>query len=171
MCFVAQSAPDWASGNPFKMASRSFWHDLIIFWAFPYFLKLDVSVSFCTFLPFLQGALVPFIREWYLEIKIQGGIKMAEQEDPELTSSHGHIKTTATYRTNFSENHLKTSRIAHLQLRKLRKNQDGQEEQRHSLVRICIPSGRDINPQMGGIITTREVPSEGGGVQAPCWAL
>ena len=42
---------------------------------------------------------------------------MVEQEDPELTSSHGYTKTTATYRITLSEDDLKTSRTALLQLR------------------------------------------------------
>ena len=40
----------------------------------------------------------------------EGEIKMQEQEDPELTSFHGHIKTTATQRTTLFKNDLKTSK-------------------------------------------------------------
>ena len=42
---------------------------------------------------------------------------MAEQEDLELTFSHGHTKTTTTYKTTISEDDLKTSRTDSLQLR------------------------------------------------------
>ena len=31
--------------------------------------------------------------------------KTAEQEDPKLTSSHGHTKITTTYRTTIDEKH------------------------------------------------------------------
>ena len=41
---------------------------------------------------------------------------MAEEEDPKLTS-HGHTKTTTTYRTAISENDLKTSRTGLPQLK------------------------------------------------------
>ena len=45
-----------------------------------------------------------------LEIKLdQGGDKMAEQEDPELTSSHGHTKITTIYRATVDDNELKVS--------------------------------------------------------------
>ena len=42
---------------------------------------------------------------------------MAEQKDPELTSTHEHehIKTTTTNRATVAENNLKTSRMALLQ--------------------------------------------------------
>ena len=47
-----------------------------------------------------------------------GGVaKMAEQEDPELISSHGHTKITTIYRATISENDLKTSRKDLLQLK------------------------------------------------------
>ena len=43
---------------------------------------------------------------------------MAEQEDPELTSSHRHTKITTTiYRANIDENNLKASRKDLLQLK------------------------------------------------------
>lgn len=35
---------------------------------------------------------------------------MAEWEDPELTSSHGHMKAETTYRETLSEDDLKTDR-------------------------------------------------------------
>ena len=37
-------------------------------------------------------------------------IKMAEQECPELTSSHGHMGITPAHRVAVSENDLRTSR-------------------------------------------------------------
>lgn len=42
---------------------------------------------------------------------------MTEKEVPELMSSHRHTQTTATYETTLSEDKLKTSRTALLQLR------------------------------------------------------
>lgn len=50
------------------------------------------------------------------------GIKMAENKDPEPTSSHGNIKTTTTYGTTIAENGLKTGRTNFLQLRINRKS-------------------------------------------------
>ena len=47
---------------------------------------------------------------------------MAEQEDPELTSSYGHTKNTTIYRAHIDENELKTSRKDFLQLNPYRKN-------------------------------------------------
>ena len=38
-----------------------------------------------------------------------GVAEMAEQEDPELTSSHGYTKITTTYRATVYENDLKTT--------------------------------------------------------------
>lgn len=35
---------------------------------------------------------------------------MAQQEDPQLTSSHGHTKMTTIYKAAITENELKTSR-------------------------------------------------------------
>lgn len=52
--------------------------------------------------------------------KMPAGIKMAEWEESELTSSHGYIKTsnTTSYRTTtVSKNNLKMSRTDFLQLR------------------------------------------------------
>ena len=42
---------------------------------------------------------------------------MAEQEDPELTFSHGHTKITTIYRAIIDEKDLKTSRKDLLQLK------------------------------------------------------
>ena len=42
---------------------------------------------------------------------------MAEQKDPELTSSHGHTKITAIYRATIDEKDWKTSRKDLLQLK------------------------------------------------------
>ena len=40
-----------------------------------------------------------------------GGVaKMLKQEEPELTSSRGHINITTIYKTTIYENDLKTSR-------------------------------------------------------------
>ena len=41
-----------------------------------------------------------------------GGIKTAEEENPEFTSRHEHIKTTSAHKETLSENSLKTSRMA-----------------------------------------------------------
>lgn len=50
------------------------------------------------------------------------GVRMAENKDPELTSSHGNTKTTTTYGTAIAENDLKTGRTDFLQLRINRKS-------------------------------------------------
>lgn len=42
---------------------------------------------------------------------------MAKYEDPEITSSHKHIKTTTTYRVTLSEIYLGARRTAPLQSR------------------------------------------------------
>ena len=42
--------------------------------------------------------------------KLRRGIKMAEQQNEELTSPHKHIKNTSTYGTILKENQLKTGR-------------------------------------------------------------
>ena len=42
---------------------------------------------------------------------------VAEQEDPELTSSHGHTKIATIHRTTIDENELKTSRTDFPQLK------------------------------------------------------
>lgn len=43
--------------------------------------------------------------------------KMVEQENPELTSSHGHTKITTTYVGTIDEEDLKTGRNDLLQLK------------------------------------------------------
>lgn len=40
----------------------------------------------------------------------RGVVKMIEQKDPELTSSHDHTKITTIYRANTYENYVKNSR-------------------------------------------------------------
>ena len=50
---------------------------------------------------------------------------MAEQEDPKLTSSHGHTKNTTIYRATIDENDLKTSRKGLLQPKIERRNMTG----------------------------------------------
>lgn len=69
--FWAQIVPSLASGNPFKLASVSFWQVPIILLAFPFFLaENDVPGSYCAFFcQLLESALVHFTGEWFLEIR------------------------------------------------------------------------------------------------------
>ena len=66
---------------------------------------------------------------------------MVEQEDPELTFSHGHIRITVIYRATIDEKDKKTSRKDILQLDNIEKEsqQDGQEGQKSGMVKIHIP--------------------------------
>lgn len=50
------------------------------------------------------------------ERQIERSQEEGEKEDPELTSSHGHIKATTTYSVTYCKNDLKTSRTTLLQL-------------------------------------------------------
>lgn len=65
---------------------------------------------------------------------------MVEQEDTELTFSHGHIRITTIYRATIDEKDKKTSRKDILQLDTLKESQqDGQEGQGSGMVKIHIP--------------------------------
>lgn len=50
------------------------------------------------------------------------GIKMTGWEDPELTSSNGHTKTTTIYRATLSEKNMRTIRTTLTQLKIQRKS-------------------------------------------------
>ena len=58
---------------------------------------------------------------WSKETEIQGMAKMVEEEDPELTSFHGHTQIVTLYRATVYENNLKTSRKDFPQLSKKKK--------------------------------------------------
>lgn len=59
---------------------------------------------------------------WSKETEIQGVAKMVEEEDPELTSFHGHTQIVTLYRATLYENSLKTGRKDFPHLRMLRRN-------------------------------------------------
>ena len=59
---------------------------------------------------------------WSKETEIQGVAKMVEEEDPELTSFHGHTQIVTLYRATIYENNLKTSRKDFPHLRMLRRS-------------------------------------------------
>lgn len=76
--FSCSNVPDLAIGNHFKLAPVFLQHVSISFYVLPFFLApQDVPASQHVLFwlkpwnhPFLQGFLVSFIGEWYLETKI-----------------------------------------------------------------------------------------------------
>ena len=76
---------------------------------------------------------------------------MAEQEDPELTSSHGDIKITTTYGVATEENDLKTSKTFPLQ-QKYKEGTTKKCRRRHGIE----PYSRDGDPQNERIFKLQE---------------
>ena len=80
MCVVPALAPSIWLLHPFSMP-LSFFEHFLIFWHQKMFqVHLLFFLSQAWNLPFLQGALVPFIGEWYLETKIlERGVLIASR--------------------------------------------------------------------------------------------
>lgn len=74
-------------------------------WDFTHNLQLQCGISF-----FLARSVPKEIRQAYHLNYTQVCDQMAEQEDPELTSSHGHTKLATIYGTTIDENNWKMSR-------------------------------------------------------------
>lgn len=88
-------------------------------------------------------------------------IKMATEEDPELTSSHGHTKSIATYGTVSSEKNFKNQlRDSYTSGEREKTHIEvGRSDLRHSLI---------INPTLGTMTHNREVSWKPG---AFCWGV
>lgn len=91
---------------------------------------------------------------------------MIEQEDPELTSFHGHTRITTIYRATTDEKDLKTSRkdIPQLKIKRINHNKTGSRD-RGIIQSRTTPSGRQPVNKM--IITTAEILPKEQGVHSP----
>ena len=66
-----QIIPDLAHGNPFMLTSISFWHALLILWAFAYFLAQKISSRFIWYFLCCSPGISHLSKEpWFLLLKV-----------------------------------------------------------------------------------------------------
>ena len=91
---------------------------------------------------------------WSKETEIPGMAMMVEEEDPELTSFHGHTQTVTLYRATIYENNLKTSRkdVPHLRMLRRSNRKGGHNVQSRPSAPLLVRQ-----PTNRRLITTAEV--------------